>query len=801
MELSDLFSDTSGRFLNYDAYENSQRLAIHNLKHRDLRSFIQNDVTAPGIIRDLSNFTMSQLTGQQVSTIGGTRIVTTGEHWTTGTVASDSTVDYFPTLKVTTIIGTVTTSSDMPALPVDILNDFDGTDFFTVAFPNFPAASINLATSTIKLYDGNGNSRSVALNTSSPAMAAGDTEFRTTLATLRTGLTDFSKITKVEFNFVATAVVTVRVNAIRVIASDWTVAGVDMDTRYGTLRRTPARDGSISALPEFTQPIMWRSDTPASSNDPRPIDAEVATLFTTGSNIQTNSFTLYFREATMDFLTQLDLNGETQAMLDGHEQPDLGDARFNSRFQSDLDPFSQSQLDTISQSDLERTADFLSASWIQFTCQWAPVASPSTVTITDTEGNGYNFAITLSANTSYIFFASVKENTVRATIYNLDASGNVGSQVFDSSQIIDDTAFKRRRGRFGWYASLRDGDARINSIEARTLSFAEYRSSPLKSITPVDGAELFVSTSPNIEQFSYFTPGPYNTATGSAVSRDTARSTSGESWKVTSYGSVYYQGLASNPVSITDLENTEIQFDLFYPADAVLNGITLNASLQGVSDLRTIPLLMPTIIPDQWQRIRILLPTSQATLTGSYKFLLFQTGLSQSSWWVDGATIFSRSVAWDGRSIVDDPWGANDARWTPFRNTLSRSNGGILFPNRGRELQVRGRALRQDASISRVQFTPKYSELGRFITDQSSAKITPTASFTTTALGGGRIRFTNTSTDTDGYVALAQWNFGDGAAAVGNVVEHVYLSGSYTATLTAIDNNGNYGVTSTPVVV
>lgn len=762
VNLTEEFSNSLGQFVNYDSYD--QRQAIRDLKHVDIRS--SNDT------------------------------------WSAGAVAVDATRGSFSILSFgITNASTTTLSSVDTANPVD-LTDFDPADSISVALPSFPLASVNTSLSYIDFTsasDGSfgGTIASIAFNTSTVALIASNSELRFPISAL-TGI-ELSAITGIRLRVRGTGTATVRVMAIRALASSWSFALVDLDTRRGVLRRTPPLNGDVTLSPAFTQPILWRAADVPGVGDPRPIDTEVGVIFNPGTIDTTNSFTLYFRELTEDFLTQLDLDGLTQADLDGRDQPDIGEAMYNSRTQIDLEDFGQSLLDDRLQSDLERTADYLSASWIQFICQWD--ATSGSVSIVDTEGNGYTIVLDnpLASGRSYVFYATVEENNVRATIYEIDSNGVVGDQVFDSTLIYDDTAFKRRRGRFGWYASLRDGDAYINSIRPRHLSFAEYRSLPLESNTPVIGAELFVTTSPNIEYYDSLAPAPDNDSQYSSVGRDTARSTTGESWKITNFGLGADQGVQSNTFPIADFSNTEIHFDLYYPSDAILNDIPLIAELVDDHETRTLPLLMPIVIPDQWQTIRILMPFDQTAVTGVYKLVLRQPTAYQSTWWVDDVSIFSRSVAWDGRAVVDDPWSSVDARWTPFRNTLSTDSGGILFPNKGTKLQVRAKALQQDATINRIQFKPKYAELGRFKPNATVPSTAPTANFTTSSLGSHTIRFTDTSTD-DGYIALAEWNFGDGARAIGHTVTHQYSdTGSYFVTLVVMDNNGNRSATTSTV--
>jgi PKD repeat protein len=58
------------------------------------------------------------------------------------------------------------------------------------------------------------------------------------------------------------------------------------------------------------------------------------------------------------------------------------------------------------------------------------------------------------------------------------------------------------------------------------------------------------------------------------------------------------------------------------------------------------------------------------------------------------------------------------------------------------------------------------------------------------------------SSDTDGTVASYNWDFGDGTTAEGVSVSHAYLnSGTFTATLTVIDNQGGTGTDTATVIV
>ncbi len=81
----------------------------------------------------------------------------------------------------------------------------------------------------------------------------------------------------------------------------------------------------------------------------------------------------------------------------------------------------------------------------------------------------------------------------------------------------------------------------------------------------------------------------------------------------------------------------------------------------------------------------------------------------------------------------------------------------------------------------------------------------PTASFSVSVLGTspGAMRFdASASADPDGELVGYGWDFGDGWAGQGRVVDHVFTaSGSYTVTLVVTDNRGASASSSQPVDV
>ena len=426
----------------------------------------------------------------------------------------------------------------------------------------------------------------------------------------------------------------------------------------------------------FAWPSMLLRTYP--DGDPTPVDADMAMIFYTGAASQNNQVALFFRQDTLLVPTQGDLDGMLMSELDGPNQPDIGIEGGPPRY-------------------------------VAFRVRWGG-GGVDTLSVLNHKGDGYDVTIPdLSADSYYVLFTHLEGTTAQATLREYDPlAGGVGAVFWDSGEINTPGLFPRRKGRYGWYANLNDTDAWVESITERSTLYAEFRTKAARSNHPVVGAELFVGTSPVVEQFEYLAPGPYNVDQGAMLERDQARSTSGESWKLTNFGVNGMQGIQSNPFTLVNFKESEVQFDLFVESD-----LELNALIMSLDGTRAHPLIVPRMTPGQWQRVTLFFPFDQTVLTGTYKLVLLQVGAVPATWWLDRINFRTRTISWWGRSAHPVTY----SPWTPFYDVINQESGGILFPYtaRGRYLQVRAEAYTNDAYIDRVQIKPKYQGLGNLI--------------------------------------------------------------------------------------
>jgi PKD repeat protein len=77
----------------------------------------------------------------------------------------------------------------------------------------------------------------------------------------------------------------------------------------------------------------------------------------------------------------------------------------------------------------------------------------------------------------------------------------------------------------------------------------------------------------------------------------------------------------------------------------------------------------------------------------------------------------------------------------------------------------------------------------------------PVASFTAQCSGQTCIFDASQSSDPDGAIVLYLWSFGDGTSSLASVVSHTYAPGTYSVTVTVVDNAGARDTESTEIVI
>lgn len=774
--LYDDFNNSLGEFTNYDTYDSGQRTQLARQKHVDIRSFQQALITAPYSMFSLAAETTSFLDGLTTSGLESAFVVETGESWSAGTVGPQSDRKNFSGISLSCTTGTNTTFS---VDGIVNLSTFTSADFISLALPAFPLASLTLASTFLDLTSepsGNfttGPTDSIAFSSSSTTLTAGDCEARFAMSLLTH--VNLSAITGVRLRIQATGSCTFRCLAIRCLATTWEFAPIDQNTLYGRLGATVPPSGSVSQA--FSFPAASGPVTPADwpillwsdgASGPAAVNAEIGAVIQTGANSAQNTFTVYLRELALIPNSMSTLDAMTLSAIEAlGQEPDYAPGT--------LDNFAQTH--------------FITAS-----VQWG---TSSSVHIKDQSGAGYDFtSLTLAAQSSYYLLVRLEDDSLRVQIYPVSTVGMIdwSTVVFDSTAVIDSTFLPRRRGRIGWYAQLNEGDTFIDTLRPRRVVYGEYRSAPLASMTPVEGARLYTSTSPDVLLYQ----GATATA-GATISPDVTKSRSGNCVKVFCTGTLPFEGLVASAVRYEDLYDTVVEFDVLAPADT-----PLTALLRGEG--RLIGLYLPPLPANQWAHIKIPLDSAAPlVMPGIYSLYIVQTSSAQNTWFIDNPSIRMRSVSWSGRGQAGDSRKVNVPAWVKFGDAINDPHNGVLF-GRGNTLQIRGQAITQTGSITSLSILPKYSTLGNFVwADQApSYPSAPVPSFTTSSVFANpmSIACDGTASAAAGGIIDYYWTFGDGSTGFGSTITHTYTThGTYVINLTLIDDSGQKVSTTQSVTV
>ncbi len=142
------FDDSRGRFLNYDAYDQTALATLGNKKHVDIRNFVQDNVLADRPLLSLDSIATTTLDALTVNQIEAPVALRAGEQWVfTGTIGKDSDRNNRWGLHLTCTVGSNQATSVInppqesifttPGVieTVDIDTGFSDTDYITVALP------------------------------------------------------------------------------------------------------------------------------------------------------------------------------------------------------------------------------------------------------------------------------------------------------------------------------------------------------------------------------------------------------------------------------------------------------------------------------------------------------------------------------------------------------------------------------------------------------------------------------------------------------------------------------------------
>lgn len=291
-----------------------------------------------------------------------------------------------------------------------------------------------------------------------------------------------------------------------------------------TLSSTPTTIGTLISMVRIraNTPIVgdtpitgtidpsWVTAATGGTDDPQPIDATIAVIFNTGSNTLQNSFTVNMRGVGGTDTSQLALADLMQIQLNG-PQPGLSMSAALPREITSFDSMTMGALDGQSMTDLDAVEVSVASSWLSFSVSWGAFPAIQLGRSDNPAEYSWNgsYGPAFSAHTSYLAMITLVDTQARIQLYDVDQiTLDIGALFFDTGIVPDSYLLIRRPGRIGWRGSLGDSDASIQSLRAQSLVYAEYRSAPLASITPVQGARLYVQSSPDIQLWQAFSPSP-----------------------------------------------------------------------------------------------------------------------------------------------------------------------------------------------------------------------------------------------------------------------------------------------------
>jgi hypothetical protein len=455
---------------------------------------------------------------------------------------------------------------------------------------------------------------------------------------------------------------TVHLLALRVLADDWTLEDVDMETRRGILYSPPMT--SEAAVPL----VRGIGD----DEDFRLTDGTIEVFFCTGGASafsQPNSIALLIRESVVaDVLTRITFGWDDTTCTIAIVREDAGI------------PLSVDEITRTYDIALDRAVD---------------------ERIVDESGTDVGYGIDDDAG-RYCLRVTAIGNTIEVRLLPSDANNAITGATVAALDATK-TSLLPVHGRVGIESVFLDRDAFIDEIRSGSYGYATLRTLPAASYTPVDGAQLIASASPPenlFQSWSWLLPQE------EAIDYSNTRSGLGSSVATT--------GLMSNPIWVRDWTKTTVSFDLWVTesdSDRVpfctMQGLLADENGDPI-EMR-IPL--PRLRANQWNPISIDLARFANLHTGIWYIFTIEGRGEEFA--VDSMHIDQVAVDWAIRADEDQPWRS-------FGTLVNAERGAVhLGRERGRAIQLQATALTREAWVSHLRLLPRYAQLGLPLYDQS----------------------------------------------------------------------------------
>lgn len=266
-----------------------------------------------------------------------------------------------------------------------------------------------------------------------------------------------------------------------------------------------------------------------------------------------------------------------------------------------------------------------------------------------------------------------------------------------SSLVFDTGLFPvdfRLRGGVGWKAQLMDHSSFITRVYLEDAEHAEYRSAPLRSHIPYQGAQVFKSGTPSVEMVEYFAASDW----GGSINSDPMKSTSGKAYRVDTSAANRFEGIRTQRFFVQNIDDIRVRL-------SVISQTELEIFLYSYETDELIAVHQHNNSSSTgWTEI-----DETTAVHGAGYYALYITSAYFGRWWVDNVSVTLPTVAWSARPDSKSPW-------SPLKAAVANSEyGGVFFEHPGKALQIRGISKTKDGNVYDLQIKPKYAELGKFV--------------------------------------------------------------------------------------